>query len=126
VTVPLPLVDRNQGAVQRARYRLETARRQREAARVRLDTTLTRVYRTLTATQQEAQTLADETLPAAQSAFASVREGYRRGKFSYLEVLDAQRTLFDVRRQQIRALRRYYRARIRIERLIATPLESLQ
>ncbi|MCS3937261.1 cobalt-zinc-cadmium efflux system outer membrane protein [Salinibacter ruber] len=126
IALPLPLFDRNQGAVQRARYRLEQARRQREAARVRLDTTLATAYRSLASSQSEAQTIADETLPAAQSAFESVRQGYRQGKFDYLEVLDAQRTLFGVRRQQIQALRRYYRARVRVERLVATPLEELQ
>ena len=126
VTLPLPLFDRNQGAVQRARYRLEKAQRQREAARVRLDTTLSKAYRSLVSAQNEARTIAEETLPAARSAFESVRQGYRQGKFDYLEVLDAQRTLFDVRRQQVQALRDYYQARARVERLIATPLESLQ
>ena len=126
IALPLPLFDRNQGAVQRARYRLEQARRQREASRVRLDTTLSKAYRSLASAQSEAQTIAEETLPAAQSAFESVRQGYRQGKFDYLEVLDAQRTLFGVRRQQIQALRRYYRARVRVERLVATPLEELQ
>jgi len=126
MALPLPLFDRNQGAVQRARYRLEKARRQREAARVRLDTTLATAYRSLVSAQNEAQTITEETIPAARSAFTSVRKGYRQGKFDYLEVLDAQRTLFDVRRQQIQALSRYYQARTRVERLIATPLESLQ
>lgn len=126
VTLPLPLFDRNQGAVQRARYRLGKAQRQREAARVRLDTTLSKAYRSLVSAQNEARTIAEETLPAARSAFESVRQGYRQGKFDYLEVLDAQRTLFDVRRQQVQALRDYYQARARVERLIATPLESLQ
>ncbi|MCS4096994.1 cobalt-zinc-cadmium efflux system outer membrane protein [Salinibacter ruber] len=126
VSLPLPLWDRNQGAVQRARFRLERARRQREAARVQLDTTLSKAYRSLASAQSEAQTIAEETLPAARSAFESVRQGYRQGKFDYLEVLDAQRTLFGVRRQQIQALSRYYRARVRVERLVATPLEELQ
>lgn len=126
VAFPLPLYDRNQGAVQQARYRLEKARRQRKSARVRLDTTLSKTYRSLVSAQNEAQTIAEETLPAARSAFTSVREGYRQGKFDYLEVLDAQRTLFGVRRQQIQALSRYYQARVRVERLIATPLESIQ
>lgn len=126
ISLPLPLYDRNQGAVQRARYRLRKARRQREAARVRLDTTLAKAYRSLVSAQNEAQTIAEETLPASRSVFESVRQGYRQGKFDYLEVLDAQRTLFDVWRQRIRALRRYYRARIQVERLIATPLEELR
>ncbi len=125
IAFPLPLFDRNQGAVQRAWYQTQRAQRQREDVRVRLDTTLSRAYRSLTSAQNEAQTIEEETLPAARSAFKSIRQGYRQGKFDYLEVLDAQRTLFDVRRQQVQALSSYYQARARVERLIATPLESL-
>ena len=125
LALPLPLFDRNQGAVQRARYRLQQARRQRESARVRLDTTLSRAHSSLVSAQNEAQTIADETLPAARSAFESVRQGYRQGKFSYLDVLDAQRTLFDVRRQEVRALSAYYQRRADVEQLIATPLAEV-
>jgi cobalt-zinc-cadmium efflux system outer membrane protein len=126
VALPLPLFDRNRGAVQRARARLQKAQRQRAAARVRLDTTLHRAYRSLVSAHDEARTLTEETLSAARSAFESVRQGYRQGTFGYLEVLDAQRTLFDVRRQQVQALSAYYRSRARVERLIAAPLESIQ
>ena len=125
ISLPLPLFDRNQGAVQRARSRIQRAKAERASARVRLDTTLSRAYSALVSAQHEANTIANETLPAARSAFRSIREGYRQGKFSYLEVLDAQRTLFDVRRQQVQALRSYYQARARVERLIATPLDDL-
>jgi cobalt-zinc-cadmium efflux system outer membrane protein len=126
IALPLPLFDRNQGAVQRAEYRLQQAQAQRKDALVRLDTTLSRAHSSLVSAQNEAQAIAEETLPAARSAFRSVREGYRQGKFSYLEVLDAQRTLFDVRRQQVQALKSYYQARARVERLVATPLEEIQ
>ncbi len=125
LSLSLPLFDRNQGAVQRARSRIRRAKAERASARVRLDTTLTRAYGMLVSAQNEANTIANETLPAARSAFESVRQGYRRGKFSYLDVLDAQRTLFDVRRQQSQALRSYHQARARVERLIATPLDDL-
>ena len=126
LALPLPLFDRNQGAVDRARYRLERTRRERQSARVRLDTTLTRAYRDLVASQNEAQTLTEETLPAARSAFESVRQGYRQGKFGFLEVLDAQRTFFAVRRQQVQALARYYRQRAAVERLVAAPLGTVE
>lgn len=44
-------------------------------------------------------------LPAAQRAFEAATEGYRQGKFGYLEVLDAQRTLFDTRGRYLTASR---------------------
>ena len=45
----------------------------------------------------EANGLRRTVLPAAEEAFGYAREGYREGKFSFLEVLDAQRTLFETR-----------------------------
>lgn len=126
IALPLPLFDRNQGAVARARADLERTRRERQSARVQLDTALTRAYRDLVASQNEAQTLTEETLPAARRAFEAVRQGYRQGKFGFLEVLDAQSTLFAVRRQQIQALAAYYQQRAAVERLIAAPLDTAE
>ncbi len=92
---------------------------------MRVDTALTRAYRELTAAYSEVQTIREETLPAARSAFEAIRQGYREGKFGYLDVLDAQRTLFDVRRQEVRALNAYYQRRADVERLTATPLAEV-
>ncbi|WP_051141342.1 TolC family protein [Salisaeta longa] len=125
IALPLPLFDRNQGATQRARYRVQRAQAQREDARVQVDTALTRAYHRLAASYNEVRTLRSETLPAARSAFKAIRQGYRAGKFSSLDVLDAQRTLFDVRRQEVRALSDYYQRRATVERLIATPLAAV-
>jgi cobalt-zinc-cadmium efflux system outer membrane protein len=125
IALSLPLFDRNQGATRRARYRVQRTLQERREARVRVDTALTRSYRQLAAAYSEVQTIREETLPAARSAFTSIRQGYREGKFGYLEVLDAQRTLFDVRRQEVRALSAYYQRRADVERLIATPLAEV-
>lgn len=125
IALPLPLFDRNQGATQRARYRLQRTIQEQRDARVRVDTALTRSYRQLAAAYSEVQTIRKETLPAARSAFTAIRQGYREGKFGYLEVLDAQRTLFDVQRQEVRALSTYYQRRADVEHLIATPLAKV-
>ena len=57
-------------------------------------------------------------LPGAQSAFDAATEGFRQGKFGYLEVLDAQRTFFEARGRHIEALSAYHKAVADTERLI--------
>jgi cobalt-zinc-cadmium efflux system outer membrane protein len=65
-------------------------------------------------------------IPGAQSAFDAENEGYREGKFGYLDVLDAQRTLFDVKGQYIEALKGYHKAVATVERLICESLDLIQ
>ena len=45
-------------------------------------------------------------------------QGYHQGKFSLLEVLDAQRTLFETQGQYIDALATYHKAVAETERLM--------
>jgi cobalt-zinc-cadmium efflux system outer membrane protein len=64
-------------------------------------------------------------MPGAETAFEAAQIGYRQGKFDYLEVLDAQRTLFSSRTRYIQALAEYNRAVAEVERLIGTPLTEI-
>ena len=61
-------------------------------------------------------------LPGSQQAFEAVSEGYRLGRFSYLDVLEAQRTLIASRVQLHRALSDFHKATATVERLIGAPL----
>jgi cobalt-zinc-cadmium efflux system outer membrane protein len=47
--------------------------------------------------------------------------GFSLGKFSFLDVLDAQRSLFDSQRQLLDQLMASHRARAEIERIFGTP-----
>ena len=64
----------------------------------------------------------NDVLPGAQSALDAATEGYRVGKFGFLEMLDAQRSLFEVRGSYIDALVEYHKAVAYVERLIGEPL----
>ena len=52
-------------------------------------------------------------------------KGYEFGKFGFLEVLDAQRTLFQNQILYVRALANYQRLINEIERLIAAPIDGI-
>jgi cobalt-zinc-cadmium efflux system outer membrane protein len=51
----------------------------------------------LQTSRAQAEQLAQQVLPAAESAYEVAAKGFALGKFSYLEVLDAQRTLAEAR-----------------------------
>lgn len=121
-SIPLPLFDRNQAGIRAAAQRVAQAREAELATRLRITTSLAVVYRDLAAASDEARALATEVLPGARSAFAAIEEGYRLGRFGYLDVLDAQRTLVAAEIQHLRAQGNAQKAVIALERLIGLPL----
>jgi cobalt-zinc-cadmium efflux system outer membrane protein len=124
-SIPLPIFDRNQGGFLEARYLQAKAEAERRAAEVQVRTAMAEAYAILSSAFLEATTLKNEVLPGAQRAFDAASEGYRQGKFGFLDVLDAQRTLFEARGQYIDALAAYHRAVAEVERLIGEPLGAV-
>lgn len=110
LAVPLPLFDRNQGGILEATAQLAKTRRQYEAALVRTLAALSEATSALAAAYDEVTVLQSEVLPKAQQAFEAARQGYEQGKFDYLYVLDAQRTLFQTQMRHIDSVEAYHRA----------------
>ncbi len=125
VAIPLSTSNRNRGGILEAEHELAEAREERRAAEVKVGTALRRAYHGLSSVRQEAVSLSETVLPAARRAYEAASEGYRQGKFGYIQVLNAQRTLVQVKGQRIRALEAYHKAVAELERLIGTDLESV-
>jgi cobalt-zinc-cadmium efflux system outer membrane protein len=117
--------DRNQGNLHQAYQRVDKAVDEQMATELRLKTGLTQAYEALSAAQDEIRILGDKVLPKARSAFDVTNRGYELGKFGFLEVLDAQRTLFQNQILYIRALANYQRLVNEIERLVAGPIDGV-
>ncbi len=117
IALPLPLFNRNQGNIQRARAEVEAAQARLKALELELTAELQNLYSQHVAAFQEARLLKEQTLPAAMRAYQAIRTGYQEGKFNLLEVIDSQRTLFDVRMQYLDVLERYYRTRTQLQAL---------
>lgn len=124
VAVPIPLFDRNQGARAAARHELRKAQAEQRAAHARLAASLEAAYQELAARHDEVTGLREAILPRAREAFEQVRSGYLQGLFRNVDVLDAQRRLFELRLREIEALRAYHEARAEVERLTGTPLAA--
>ena len=125
ISVPLPIFNRNQGGILEARYQLSQSEREQQSAEARLATLLSEAEKTLSTSYTEVITLKDSVIPASQSAFDAINEGYRLGKFGFLNVLDAQRTLFDAKLRYLRALTDYHKAVADVEGLIGEPLDAI-
>ena len=104
------------------RARVDKAQSEQRAAKVGLATSLSDSWQNLAAAYMEAVGLRDAILPGAQATYASTELGYREGKFDLLQMLDAQRTLFTVKRQYLESLGAYHLASTDLERLIGVPL----
>ena len=124
IAMPIPAFDRNQGKILEARLRGAQGEALRRAAAVRVKTELAVVYQALDTAFLETAILRTQVEPSAESALAAAEEAFRQGKIGALDLLDAQRTLFAIRRQSVNAHAAYHRAVIAIERLIGGPLHQ--
>ncbi len=122
-SIPLPVFNRNQGNIREAEYLLSKASAQRYVALSDVKTAIASWYQEAVAAYEETVKLNEDALPVAEDAFESVRLGYDGGKFGYIEVLNAQSTLFDLRVRLLEAYSAYHQATVEIERLLGQPLD---
>jgi cobalt-zinc-cadmium efflux system outer membrane protein len=125
VGLPLPLFDRNQGNIAAATHELSKAEAERSAAELALATELGETHAALTAAHQRVATLQGKVVPVMEGAFEAAHEGYRQGKFGFLDMLDAQRGLFEAKGALVDALSGYHSALIDVQRITGTSIEEL-
>jgi cobalt-zinc-cadmium efflux system outer membrane protein len=121
VSVPLPIFDTNRGNILEAQRRTDKARDELLATETRLGGELAQAFERLSTSRQEVDALQNEVLPGAQSAYAAATTGFEYGKFGFLDVLDAQRTLLQAKSQYLRSLSEAHRAAAEIDRILGEP-----
>lgn len=126
VSIPIPVFDRNQGNLQEALSRTDKAKDELTVLRVQQETLLAEAYERLTSAGQSVETLKSDILPGAQSAFDAATKGFEFGKFGFLDVLDAQRTLVQAKSQYIDALLEAHQAMSDIERILGKSINNTE
>ncbi|MGB8975379.1 MAG: TolC family protein [Pseudomonas capeferrum] len=117
LSMPLPLFDRNQGNVLVAARRADQARDLRNAVELRLRSETRSALSQWATAMQEVQAYDRTILPSAQQAVDTATRGFEMGKFAFLDVLDAQRTLIEARGLYLDALAAATDARAQLERV---------
>lgn len=118
LSVPLPLFDSNQGNLQSALRKADQTRDALAATTNRLTAELSDAFLRDQAARAELAILRGQVLPGAQEAYQAALKGFELGKFNFLDVLDAQRTLLLSKSQYLRALAESHRAATDMERLL--------
>jgi len=118
-SIPLGIYDTNAGNIERAEAERLAADREIAAARLARVRDTVRLQARISANAAEADRIQAEVLPKAEETVALVRDGFNRGGFSYLDVIDAQRALIDAQVRRIEALKAFHTDRAALNRLAA-------
>ncbi|MEO6182225.1 MAG: TolC family protein [Verrucomicrobiota bacterium] len=124
ISAPLQLFDQNQGRRAEARALLGKTEAEQKAAEIRVGVVLAGLYEEMARDIHVLEGLQKQILPKAEDALAIAKDGYTQGRFSYLEVLDAQRTLFDIKQESIQTATSYHQFLVEMERLIGQPIDE--
>lgn len=125
LSVPLALFDRNQGNLQEAHSRVDKARDELLATQQRLQSELLQAQQRSSIAREEAQMLKKDVLPNAQHALELAIKGFEYGKFTFLDVLDAQRSLLQATSQYLRSLSEAQRASAELDSYLGDSAQAL-
>lgn len=123
VSVPLPLFNSGASSVAQASAERDRAIALRRAAELDTEQQIGQAQADLANAAAEARTAAGPALAAAQEAARIARIGYREGKFSQLDLLEAERTLAETKSAAIDALVAFHNAQAQLDRL-TTPVKD--
>jgi len=124
-SIPLGRYDRNEGAIERARFEGVAAEADMAALRQEREREIARLQVLLASRALEAQRIANETLPQAERAVALVRDGFARGGFTYNDVIAAQTALLATKARRVAVLKQFHIDRARLDRLTGAHADLL-
>lgn len=121
ISAAIPVFDQNQGNILSAQESLAKTRAEREANRNALIVIAGRAYDSLQGALRELAILRETAIPKSCQASDAILEGYGQGRFSLLEVLDAQASVAQARLREQEAQQNFHIAVATIEGLVGNP-----
>ncbi len=118
LSVPLPLFNRGNAEVARARAELTKAEADRQAVELEIAENLDTARADVANARASAASANGPELAAAREAARIARIGYAEGKFSQLDLIEAERSLSQTQEAAIDALTAFHDARARLARLV--------
>ncbi|MBM0105462.1 TolC family protein [Steroidobacter sp. S1-65] len=124
----VPLGTRQRAALHEKSARAERARidAEREARQLDAQAKLFQLYQEISHARTEAQALHTNIRPQAEAMLATTDQGYRAGRFSLLELADAQAQLLEIERQAIEAAAQFHTLLIEIRRVTGAPVRAFE
>lgn len=116
-SIPLGRYDTNRGAIDQARAAQTAADLELIGAKTVFERKIAAVQASLAQKAGEARRIEAEVVPANARAVDLVRDGFNRGGFSYLDVIEAQKALIDARARRLAVLKSFQIDRAQLDRL---------
>lgn len=126
LSVPLPVWDQNTGGILEAQETLAKTESERAASKAALVLALGRAHDTMIGSLRELDIVRRQAIPNSRKAVESVENGYSQGRFTLLDVLDAQGTATQVAIREQEVLLKFYIALVTIESLTGSPTPLTQ
>jgi cobalt-zinc-cadmium efflux system outer membrane protein len=120
LAVPLPIFNRNQGAIMEAEAALVAAEREVQRVELSLRNQLAIAFERYAIAHRQVEIYTDSILPDARESLDLARTGYREGEFGYLDLLVAQTTYFDVSLSSLENLKELWASSVELEGLLLT------
>ena len=117
ITIPIGRFDRNQGNIERAQAERRRLEFEAEADRLERLRRLASLRAEADASRLRADAIRTEVLPRTVRTLDQVREGYRRGGFTFRDVQDAADAIVEVQDQWIAAANQWRDLQTEIDRL---------
>lgn len=118
VSVPLPMWDKNEGAISEAFHQLQAAQRRLEKLELDLATRLTPVYEQYLDAQHQVKTYRDDILPIAAETLSLTKQTYQVGEASFQSLLLAGRAHAENQIRYLDALERLRLAEAHLDGLV--------
>ena len=119
LSIPLPIFHRNQGDIHTAGASVSQGRSETQRALIARQSQVVDAFTSLTQAGHKIRVIRRDVVPGATRALEQVRTGYERGRFGYLDLLEARRTWIRARTEEISGLLEYQLARAELERLLS-------
>jgi cobalt-zinc-cadmium efflux system outer membrane protein len=118
LSVPLWAWGKQRGEIAGARAEVARATAEQVAARNQVLLEVRQAHLEVETAQQQVLLYRDRMLPSAEEAYRYVRRRYDEGGASYLEVIDAGRTLTEARTASVEVLLGYHEAMVELKRAV--------
>jgi cobalt-zinc-cadmium efflux system outer membrane protein len=118
VSLPIPLLNRNQGGIRQAESEVVAAERAVQRLEFALQRRLAPVFERYLSGRNSVENYRDGILRDAQESLELTRQGYEAGELNFLSLLTAQRTYFQANLGFVEALCEMWTASAEIEGLL--------
>ncbi len=126
IKLPLPIFNRNQGKITEANAFSDKAKDDEIAIRNELLLLLNKAFSSYISSREQVSCYINTIIPQAEESLNIAKQGYRRGEFDYIVVLDAQRTLANTRISYIKIMNELFSSIAEIEKFVGVKISDIK